>query len=120
MAQEKYFRTFSCVEIDSSFYQLPKLETVARWRAAATPGFQFALKAWQVITHSATSPTYKRTRLDASDREHCGAFGFNPTVRWAWNETFAVAKELGAFLVAVQCPLSFRATKENSAGYGRF
>jgi len=113
MAQEKYYRTFSCVEIDSSFYQLPKLETVARWRAAAPPGFQFALKAWQVITHSASSPTYKRTRLDARDREHCGAFGFNPTVRWAWDETFAVAKELGAFLVLFQCPVSFRATKEN-------
>jgi len=115
MAQEKYFRTFSCVEINSSFYQLPKLETVARWRAAAPSGFQFALKAWQVITHSATSPTYRRTRLAASDREHCGYFGFNPTVRWAWDETFAVAKELGAFLVLFQCPVSFRATKENVA-----
>ena len=115
MAQEKYYRTFSCVEVDSSFYQLPKLETVARWRAAAPPGFQFALKAWQVITHSATSPTYKRTRLDVRDREHCGSFGFNPTVRWAWQETFAVAKELGAFFVLFQCPASFRATKENVA-----
>lgn len=113
MAQEKYYRTFSCIEIDSSFYQLPKLETVARWRAAAPTGFQFSLKAWQVITHRATSPTYKRTRLDARDLEHCGNFGFNPTVRWAWDGTFAVAKELGAFLVLFQCPVSFRATKEN-------
>ena len=115
MAQEKYFRTFSCVEIDSSFYQLPKLETVGRWRAAAPTGFQFALKAWQVITHASTSPTYKRTRLDARDREHCGYFGFNPTVRWAWDQTYAVANELGAFLVLFQCPVSFRATKENVA-----
>ena len=115
MAQEKYFRTFSCVEIDSSFYQLPKVETVARWRAAAPASFRFALKAWQVITHPPTSPTYKRTRLDARDREHCGYFGFNPTVRWAWDQTFAVAKELGAFLVLFQCPASFRATNENVA-----
>jgi uncharacterized protein YecE (DUF72 family) len=113
MAQEKYFRSFPCVEIDSSFYQLPKVATVARWRAAAPAGFQFALKAWQVITHPATSPTYKRTRLDARDREHCGSFGFNPTVRWAWDETFAVAKALGAFLVLFQCPASFRANKDN-------
>ena len=120
MAQEKYFRTFSCVEIDSSFYQLPKLETVARWRDAAPAGFQFALKAWQVITHPATSPTYKRTRLDARDRDHCGYFGFNPTVRWAWEETFAVAKELGVFLVLFQCPVSFRATKENVASLRSF
>jgi uncharacterized protein YecE (DUF72 family) len=115
MAQEKYFRTFSCVEIDSSFYQLPRLETVARWRAAAPDGFQFAIKAWQVITHKVTSPTYKRTRLDARDRDHCGSFGFNPTIRWAWDETFTVAKELGAFLVLFQCPVSFHATKDNVA-----
>jgi uncharacterized protein YecE (DUF72 family) len=91
------------------------LETVARWRASAPAAFQFSLKAWQVITHPASSPTYKRTRLDAGDREHCGCFGFNPTVRWAWDETFAVAKELGVFLVLFQCPVSFRATKDNVA-----
>lgn len=115
MAQEKYFKAFSCVEIDSSFYQLPKVETAARWRAAAPAGFKFAMKAWQVITHSASSPTYKRTRIDARDREHCGGFGFNPTVRWAWDETFAVAKELAVDLVLFQCPVSFRATKDNAA-----
>jgi uncharacterized protein YecE (DUF72 family) len=120
MAQEKYFRTFSCVEIDSSFYQLPKVETAARWRAAAPSDFEFALKAWQLITHRATSPTYKRTRLDPGDREHCGHFGYNPTIRWAWDETFAVAKALGAVLVLFQCPPSFRPTKENLANLRRF
>jgi uncharacterized protein YecE (DUF72 family) len=120
MAQEKYFRTFSCVEIDSSFYQLPRVETAARWRAAAPAGFEFSLKAWQVITHRATSPTYHRTRLDPRDREYCGHFGFNPTIRWAWDETVAVAKALGAVLVLFQCPQSFRPTKENVAQVRRF
>jgi uncharacterized protein YecE (DUF72 family) len=113
MTQAKYFQTFSCVEIDSSFYNLPRPDTAAAWRAAAPAGFAFALKAWQVITHPATSPTYRRTRLDDRDREYCGNFGFNPTVRWAWNETFAVAKALGAFLVLFQCPASFRPTPEH-------
>ena len=120
MAQAKYFRTFSCVEIDSSFYQLPKVQTAARWRAAAPPDFEFSMKAWQVITHRATSPTYRRTRLDPRDREYCGHFGFNPTIRWAWNETVAVAKELGAVLVLFQCPPGFRSTKENIASLRRF
>jgi len=70
-AQEKYFSKFPCVEIDTSFYNLPKLETAQRWRAMAPAGFQFALKAWQVITHRADSPTYKRTRLDPRDRPYC-------------------------------------------------
>lgn len=113
IAQETYFAKFPCVEIDTSFYNLPKLETAERWRAAAPVGFQFALKSWQVITHRSESPTYKRTRLDPRDRPYCGHFGFNPTIRWAWDETYAVAKALKAFLVLFQCPSSFRPNKEN-------
>jgi len=120
MAQEKYLQVFRFVEIDSSFYQLPRLETAARWRAAAPQGFQFAMKAWQVITHRASSPTYKRTRIDPRDREYCGHFGFNPTIRWAWDETFAVAKTLNAILVLFQCPVSFRPTSENVANLKKF
>lgn len=120
LAQANYFRAFPCVEIDTSFYNLPQLGTAARWRAAAPAGFQFALKAWQVITHPPGSPTYKRTRLDDRDREYCGNFGFNPTIRWAWTETFEVAKMLGAFLVLFQCPISFRPTNENVDRLRRF
>lgn len=112
-AQAECFRDFSCVEIDSSFYRLPQLATAARWRAAAPADFQFTLKAWQVITHPASSPTYKRTPLDAHDRQHCGGFGFNATIRWAWDETFAVARELQAALVLLQSPASFTPTKEH-------
>ena len=120
MAQPKYFRAFSCIEIDSSFYQLPKVETAERWRAAAPADFEFALKAWQVITHRATSPTYHRTRIDPRDREYCGDFGFNPTIRWAWDQTFAVANALRATLVLFQCPQSFSSSKENVANLRRF
>jgi uncharacterized protein YecE (DUF72 family) len=120
MAQAEYFLKFPCVEINSSFYNLPKVETAERWRAQAPEGFQFALKAWQVITHCSDSPTYKRTRLDPRDRPHCGHFGFNPTIRWAWDETFAVAKALQAFFVLFQCPVSFRPTRENVDGLRRF
>jgi uncharacterized protein YecE (DUF72 family) len=120
LAQAKYVQTFSCVEIATSFYNLPKLETAARWKASAPAGFQFALKAWQAITHRASSPTYKRTRIPASDLEHCGHFGFNPTIRWAWDETFAVAKELDAVLVLFQCAASFRPNPNNLAALRKF
>ncbi len=119
-AQQKYFDTFHCVEIDSSFYNLPKPETAARWRAAAPAGFHFAMKAWQVITHRADSPSYQRTRLDARDRPHCGGFAYNPTTRWAWDQTVAVAKALDAAIVLFQCPASFRSNKENIANLRHF
>ena len=120
MAQEAYFRAFNCVEINSSFYQLPRRETAARWRASAPESFAFALKAWQVITHPASCPTYRRTRLDPDDRDHCGSFRANATVRWAWDETFAIAQTLQAILVLFQCPASFRPNRENLANFRRF
>jgi uncharacterized protein YecE (DUF72 family) len=120
MAQEKYFAAFPCVEIDASFYQLPKVETARRWRDSAPTDFQFTMKAWQVITHPASCPTYKRTRIDPRDRDYCGSFGFNPTVRWAWDETYAIAKALRAVLVLFQCPASFRQTDGNIARLKQF
>lgn len=120
LAHAAYFRKFSCVEIDTSFYRLPKLATAARWRAAAPAGFRFTMKAWQVITHRASSPTYRHTPLDDHDRQYCGDFGFNATIRWAWNETFAVARELDAAFVLFQCPASFTPTSEHIAGLKRF
>jgi len=110
LPQAEYFRQFSCIEIDTSFYQLPKLKTVTRWAPRPrrrTSGF--ALKAWQVITQSRkTSPTYKRTRLERPRPATTAAtLDSTPPIRWAWDETFAVAKELGAFFVLFKCPASF-------------
>ena len=119
-SQAEYCRRYPAVEIATTFYNLPRLATAARWRALTPPGFQFALRAWQVITHHADSPTYARTRLDPRDREHCGGFRWNATTRWAWDATWRVAKELDAFLVLLQPPASFRPTKENVANLRSF
>lgn len=120
VSQTKYFEQFDCVEIDSTLYNLPRETTAAAWRSKAPPHFQFAMKAWQVITHPASSSTYKRTRLDNRDREHCGHFGFNPTIRWAWDETYRTAQALGAFMVLFQSPASFRDTSANQAKLNQF
>jgi uncharacterized protein YecE (DUF72 family) len=48
---EYYVDHFPCVEINGSFYGLPRPATVARWVEQSPPGFRFALKAWQQITH---------------------------------------------------------------------
>lgn len=42
---------FSTVEINSSFYRLPKPEIVARWRGVTGARFRFAVKLWRRITH---------------------------------------------------------------------
>jgi uncharacterized protein YecE (DUF72 family) len=46
-----YAGIFNTVEVDSTFYHIPPVSTVERWREATPPGFLFALKTPQVITH---------------------------------------------------------------------
>ncbi|MCC6660385.1 MAG: DUF72 domain-containing protein [Phycisphaerales bacterium] len=46
-----YGQRFRGVEINSSFYALPKATTLAAWAAEVPAGFRFAFKAPQRITH---------------------------------------------------------------------
>jgi uncharacterized protein YecE (DUF72 family) len=46
-----YASHFDSVEINNSFYQLPKLKTFANWRDAVPRHFIFAVKASRFITH---------------------------------------------------------------------
>ncbi|CAA9523773.1 MAG: FIG003003: hypothetical protein [uncultured Sphingosinicella sp.] len=48
---EHYVATFSTVELNTSFYRLPKPETFDKWREQAPPGFTYAVKAPRFITH---------------------------------------------------------------------
>lgn len=43
--------TFDTVEVNTSFYRIPKPETVAAWQASTPDTFVFALKLWRGITH---------------------------------------------------------------------
>lgn len=46
-----YARYFNTVEINNTFYSLPKETTLARWYREAPSGFVFAVKANRFITH---------------------------------------------------------------------
>jgi uncharacterized protein YecE (DUF72 family) len=46
-----YAETFATVELNTSFYHLPKPETFTKWRDQAPPGFHYAVKAPRFITH---------------------------------------------------------------------
>jgi len=46
-----YFSQFKLVEVQQTFYKMPKLDTALRWRQQAPPDFEFSLKSWQLITH---------------------------------------------------------------------
>ncbi len=62
MAFEDYIREYQLVEVQQTFYEPPRDGTMRRWRAQAPSDFEFTIKAWQLITHDAASPTYRRLR----------------------------------------------------------
>ncbi|HVF57871.1 MAG TPA: DUF72 domain-containing protein [Pyrinomonadaceae bacterium] len=115
MARADYAAEFPVVEVQQTFYQPPQIKTLRRWREESPAAFEFTLKAWQLITHEARSPTYKRLRRELTEEERagCGAFRRSPIVREAWDVTRACAEALDARRVLFQCPASFTPTAEN-------
>jgi uncharacterized protein YecE (DUF72 family) len=48
---EHYAELFDTVEVNNTFYRLPKRESVAAWVEETPPGFLFAVKASRFLTH---------------------------------------------------------------------
>ncbi len=115
LTKQEYVARLSCVEIQHTFYQPPQISTLERWRGEVPDGFEFTLKAWQLITHDPKSPTYKRVRRKLTESELADAGSFKPTgiVKEAWEISLASAQALKAKTVLFQCPASFRPTAEN-------
>jgi Uncharacterized conserved protein len=121
-SRESYYASLPAVEIQHTFYQPPQLGTLRRWRDEAPEGFEFTIKAWQLITHESRSPTYKRLKreLSSTERDGAGFFRPSPIVKEAWDVTRMCAKALGARVVLFQCPASFRPTGDNVENMLRF
>ncbi len=122
VSQQRYFQLFRLIEIQNTFYQLPQLRTAEKWRGSAPQGFEFTMKAWQLITHEPTSPTYRRLkeRIKSGKPDHYGCFRITKEVLGAWNRTEEFASTLGASVIVFQCPASFRPTEENVANMREF
>jgi len=121
-AQARIFRDFDLLEVQRTFYQPPAAATARRWRERAPAGFVFTLKAWQLITHEATSPTYRRLRepLPARQRAQAGGVRWNPVTRMAWERTREVAEALAAEAVVFQMPRAFVPSRSNLRRLERF
>ncbi|MEF8838398.1 MAG: DUF72 domain-containing protein [Haloarculaceae archaeon] len=113
---------FEHLELNRTFYELPMVSTVERWREEADEGheaadaegeFTFSLKAWQAMTHPISSPTWRDhdEDLTETEREGVGYLRPNETVRSAWRETRERALALEAEVVVLQTPPSFDASE---------
>lgn len=90
--RQTYAARFHLVEVQRTFYQPPRLATAQKWRQERDPDFEFTLKAWQLITHQAQSPTYRRLRrkLSPKEKSQTGAFQQTPLVHEAWRGLHAL------------------------------
>jgi uncharacterized protein YecE (DUF72 family) len=110
--------------LQSTFYRPPALDLAKKWRLDVPQDFRFCLKAWQLITHPASSPTYRKLKTSLLERNRGAVGEFQPTeeVGRAWEVTLAIAGALRAAVVLFQCPASFRPTTQhvrNLEGYFR-
>lgn len=120
-ARAEYYRHFEVVEVQQTFYRPPRLSTVQAWRDEAPPDFIFTLKAWQIITHPASSPTYRKARLTFdAPADHYGFFRPTAEVHAAWDRTRETAEALQAPVVVFQCPAAFAPTDEHIANLAAF
>jgi uncharacterized protein YecE (DUF72 family) len=118
----EYAAILDCVEVQHTFYQPPQIKTLEKWRAEMPEDFEFAVKAWQLITHEAKSPTYKRLKKNLTETERAEAGYFKPTeiVREAGETTLECAKALRAKTILFQCPASFKPYSENIENLKKF
>ena len=121
-AQARYTADFPAIELQTTFYQPPATAVAARWKALAPPQFHFCMKAWQLITHTPASPTYRRLKspVSAQEEDLYGNFRCTEQVRLAWERTREIAAVLDARVIVFQCPKSFLPTRENTANLARF
>ena len=93
-----------------------------RWRDNTPAELEFTIKAWQLITHTEKSPTYRRLKRPLTDQERleAGAFRDSAIVDEGWRVTLNSASTLRASSILFQSPASFRPTDQNVANMASF
>ncbi|MFP4637341.1 MAG: DUF72 domain-containing protein [Spirochaetaceae bacterium] len=114
---QAYTYAFDTVELNRTFYRLPRENTARRWREEARPGFEFTVKVWQAVTHPVSSPTWRSRKKELSDKqaEEVGFLEPNETVLDAWDRSRRIAAALEARICVLQTPAKFDLTDEHEA-----
>src|SRR5918993_372102 len=113
MAMEDYALHFPVVEVQNTFYEPPRDEVMERWRAVTAPTLEYTMKVWQLVTHSASSPTYRRMKRPLGADAAPGFFRDSAAVAEGWQRSVQCATVLHATALLFQCPASFAPDREN-------
>ncbi len=111
----KYLRVFSTLEVQRTFYNIPKPVTVEKWKKEAPRDFIYNFKIFQGITHELNSPTWRRyTGKDKEElRGKVGSFKLNKKTMEYWDTMTKIAKTLNARVMVAQTPPKFNPTNLN-------
>ena len=120
MAMEDYALHFPVVEVQNTFYEPPRDEVMQRWRVFTGPNLEYTMKVWQLVTHSASSPTYRRMKRPLEAGAEPGFFRESPAVAEGWQRSVQCAGVLHATALLFQCPASFSPERENVQRMRRF
>ena len=114
VSMKKYYENFVVVEIQKTFYKLPPIDTVKKWKDQL-PDMEFIIKAPQLITHPPTSPTYRKAGIliDETKKGNYGFFSPTDEVLKVFDETKNIAKTLSSNLILFQTPTSFIPKEEH-------
>jgi len=120
--RKAYFDAFPVVEVQDTFYRIVRKSTLEKWRREAPEGFEYTVKAFQGVTHPASSPTWRRSNLKIPEekRDRYGFFRPTKEVMDSWLYTLDAARTLGSRFIVVQTPASFKPTAENVENIRRF
>lgn len=94
-------KLYDFVEVNSTFYTLPELERVKKWKKTVPTNFEFTLRANRELTHAGhLKPTQKNFKIFEKMRE--------------------LAKELASPIIHFQFPPSLTVTEEVVADWDAF
>ena len=120
MAIEDYSLYFPVVEVQHTFYEPPRDELLRKWIATTPPSLEYTMKVWQLVTHAANSPTYRKMKTPLPSGAEPGFFRESAAVDEGWRRSVACAQVLRATAMLFQCPASFTPTAENVDRMRRF
>ena len=113
MSMEDYPLHFPVVEIQNTFYEPPRDTVMRGWLAVRPSSLEYTMKVWQLVTHAARSPTYRRMKNPLPADAEPGFFRDSAAVELGWRRSLECAKIIGATAMRFQCPASFTPDETN-------
>lgn len=117
VSKNKYFENLKLVEIQQTFYKILDEKLLEKWRKEAPEDFEFTVKAFQGITHTIKSPTWKKSDLSKEElkkiKNYVGNLRVNKITLEYWNKMLNYCKILKSKIILLQLPSSFTDSKEN-------